>query len=91
MVHTLIKFTERDVIQNEDVEVLVLIKTDIVLTQSFKCRLEEEIENIKQNCLENEESWDTDSIVLNACEKVFGEYTEIEIVTVDFEIEFEGE
>lgn len=91
MVNTLIKFTERDVMHNEDVEVIVLVKTDIILTPAYKKRLEEEIENIKQECLENEKAWDTDSIVLDACQRVFGEYTEIEIVTVDFEIEFEGE
>lgn len=91
MVNTLIKLTERDVMHNEDVEVIVLVKTDIILTPAYKERLEKEIENIKQECLKNDEAWDTDSIVLNACEKVFGEYTEIEIVTVDFEIEFEGE
>lgn len=88
MVNTLIKFTERDIVYNEDVEVMILIKTDIILTPAYKERLEEEIENIKQECLENEKAWDTDSIVLDACQRVFGEYVEIETVTADFEIEF---
>lgn len=87
MLNQIIRFTERNVDGcGSDAEVMVLLKTDFLLTSGHKTRLEHEIESIKREW--EGDDWDTDSVVEEAIARVFGEDAEWEAVLPDLEVEF---
>lgn len=87
MLNQIIRFVERDIDGcGTDAEVMVLLKTDMVLTRGHKERLEKAIEDIR-NEWENDE-WDTDSVVEEAFTRVFGTDVEVETIIPDIEVEF---
>lgn len=87
MLNQIIRFIERDVDGcGSDAEVVVLLKTDLPLTNGHRTRLEHEIESIKREW--EDDGWDTDSVVEEAITRAFGEDAEWGIVLPDLEVEF---
>lgn len=85
MLNQIISFVERDVDGcGTDVGVMVLIKTDSALTAEHKEKLLCAIEDAKNEI----EEWDTDTVVNEAMERVFGEDAEYEYIIADIEVEF---
>jgi len=85
MEKTIIRFTENDVDGcGTNAEHLIMVKSDLDLTNGFKSRLEKVIEEIKDEWGE----WDTDSVVEEACERIFGADAEVCFIIPDMEIEF---
>ena len=85
MKEQIIRFVEVDVdgcVTNA--EHLIMVKSDLDLANGFKARLEKVIEEIKEEWGE----WDTDSVVEEACERVFGSDAEVYSIIPDMEIEF---
>lgn len=71
-----------------DAVVLVQIDSDTVLTNGCKERLEKAIDDIKAECMEAGEDYDTDSIVEDAMHRVFGKDMEYDTVLPDIEVIF---
>lgn len=87
MLNQIIRFVERDIDGcGTDAEVMVLLKTDMVLTRGHKERLEKAIEDIRNEWEDDE--WDTDSVVEEAFTRVFGTDVEVETIIPDIEVEF---
>lgn len=89
MITNLIKFTEIDVDGcGSNVSELVLVRSEMLLTNGTRSRLEQAVESIWKEYVDNEECFDTETIVSEACTKVFGNTDDWEIVSPEFEIEF---
>lgn len=87
MLNQIIRFIERDIDGcGTDAEVIVLLKTDMLLTRGHKERLEKAIEYIKSE--REDDEWDTDSVVEEAFTRVFGTDVEVETIIPDIEVEF---
>lgn len=87
MLNQIIRFVERDIDGcGTDAEVMVLLKTDMLLTRGHKERLEKAIEDIRNEWEDDE--WDTDSVVEEAFTRVFGTDVEVETLIPDIEVEF---
>ena len=87
MLNQIISFVERDVDGcRTDVEVMVLLRANFPLTNGHKTRLEEVIEEIRNEWEDDE--WDTDSVVEEALARVFGTDVEWETVIPDIDVEF---
>ena len=87
MLNQIIRFVERDIDGcGTNAEVIVLLKTDMVLTRGHKERLEKAIEDIRNEWEDDE--WDTDSVVEEAFIRVFGADVEVETIIPDIEVEF---
>ena len=87
MLNQIIKFVETDVDGcGTNAEVMILVKTDMLLTRGHKERLEKAIEDIRNEWEDDE--WDTDSVVKEAFTRVFGNDVEYEVILPDIEIEF---
>jgi hypothetical protein len=87
MLNQIISFVERDVDGcGTDVEVMALLKTDTLLTNGHRKKLENVIEEIRNEWEDDE--WDTDSIVEEALARVFGTDVEWKAVIPDIEVEF---
>lgn len=83
----IIKFVEKDVDGcGTDAEVMLLLETDLPLTNGHKARLEKAIEDIRKEWQDDE--WDTDSVVEEAFQRVFGSDMDFEFVLPDIEVEF---
>lgn len=85
----IIKFIEKDVDGlGTDAEVMLLLDTDLPLTNGHRYRLEKAIADIKKEW--DEDEWDTDSVsvVDEALTRVFGEDIKAEVVLPDIEVEF---
>ena len=82
----IIKFVERNVDGcGTDAEVTILVKTRLPLSEVQE-RLTKTIEDMRKEV--EEEMWDTDSVVHEACTKVFGSDTEWEVFVPDIAIIF---
>lgn len=87
MLNQIIKFVETDVDGcGTNAEVMILVKTDMMLTRGHEERLEKIIEEIRNEWEDDE--WDTDSVVEEAVKRVFGEDVEWEVILPDIEVEF---
>lgn len=87
MLNQIIRFVERDIDGcGTDAEVMVLLKTDMLLTRGHKERLEKVIEDIRSEWEDDE--WDTDSVVEEAFTRLFGTDVEVETLIPDIEVEF---
>lgn len=85
MKEQIIRFVETDVDGcGTNAEHLIMVKSDLDLTNGIKERLEEVIEEIKEEWGE----WDTGSVVEEACERIFGADAEVYSIIPDMEIEF---
>ena len=81
-----IKFTEKNVDGcGTDAEVTILAKTSLPLSEVQE-RLTKTIENMEKEV--EEKMWDTDSVVYEACTKVFGSDMEWRVLGPDIEIIF---
>lgn len=87
MLNQIIKFVETDVDGcGTSAEVMILVKTDMILTRGHRERLEKAIEEIRNEWEDDE--WDTDSVVEEAFKRVFGEDAEWEVILPNIEVEF---
>lgn len=87
MSNQIIKFVETDVDGcGINAEVVILVKTDIILTRGYRERLLKVIEKIRSEW--EDDDCDTDSVVEEAFKRVFGEDLEWEVVLPDIEVEF---
>lgn len=83
----IIKFTDVDVDGcGTDAEVMVLLKTNMLLTRGHKERLEKAIKDIRKEC--EDDKWDTDSVVEEAFTRIFGTDVEVKTFIPDVEVEF---
>ena len=86
MVNNIIKFTEENVDGcGGNAEVLVLINSDLCLTNGYKTRLQNALKEIKANTAA--EDLDTDTMIAEAIEMVFGDEP-WEYIFPDMEIVF---
>lgn len=82
----IIKFVERNVDGcGTDAEVTILVNTSLPLSEVQE-RLTKTIEGMRKEV--EEEMWDTDSVVYEACTKVFGLDAEWEVFVPDIAIIF---
>lgn len=82
MEKTIIRFTENDVDGcGTNAEVLVLVHRDLAKIDD----LQEEVNKIKEEWAED--GWETDEVVHEACERLYGD--DYEIICADFGVEFQ--
>lgn len=90
MMNQFIRFVETNVDGcGTNAEVLVLFKTDSILTNGCKERLQKALSELKQEWEPDE--WDTDSAVMEALVRTFGQAIvdeDVEVILPDIEVEF---
>lgn len=90
MLNQIIRFVETNVDGcGTNAEVLVLFKTDCLLTNGCKERLQKALSELKAEWEPDE--WDTDSAVKEALVRTFGQTAvdeDMEIILPDIEVEF---
>ena len=88
MFNQFIKFIKTNTNNNDkNTEILVAIRTDMPLTSGHINRLTKTIEDIQNKC--EPDNFNTNSIVQEACERVFGkDRIEWEVICPDIEIKF---